>query len=218
VLKELKYKVLGNPWFVLTEDYFLPFTLRVLYSGHPELDKMVHLTGVHPDTLMYIVAPRGFVTDLASIPDALRPILHPDGPWALAACMHDLLYQRKASTVPYPDTPAGNLSRTTDKTFADLMFLRIMEASNVDKFIRESFYKAVKEFGWPSYADDNLSLVYQTPVKETLQYNRNYLFFREAGEERLPAIPDGERVELVHGTPVNLGYQNIKRPFIALLD
>lgn len=212
---QLKYQVLEKPWFVLTEDYHFPFTLRSLYRDQPGMDAMVNLTGVHPDTPLYVVAPKGFVTDLASIPEALRPILHPDGPWAGGACIHDLLYQRAASPVPYPDTPAGNLSRSTDKAFADLMFLRIMESLGVDTFIRDSFYEAVKHFGWPSYADRNDDPhVYSYPSLSdvTLNYNRNYLFFRTEME---PGVPDHERFDLVTGRCVNMRYQNIKRAFNA---
>ncbi|QVW56306.1 hypothetical protein pEaSNUABM6_00170 [Erwinia phage pEa_SNUABM_6] len=212
-MQRLNYKVLQAPWFVLTDDFCFAFSLRTLYRNHPGMDKMVSLTGIHPDVQMFVEAPRGFVTDLASIPDALKPLLHPDGPWAAAACIHDLMYQKKPSIGVYPDTPAGNLSRAVDKDFADLMFLRIMEASGVDEFIRNSFYEAVHRFGWPSYTDDNSSVVYKVPVDQTLNYNRNYLFFREQLE---PAIPDHERLNLLDKKNVNVTYLNIKRPFIAL--
>lgn len=39
-----------------------------------------------------IIVPRGFVTDLASIPRPLWSWLPPDGPWAKAAVIHDFLY------------------------------------------------------------------------------------------------------------------------------
>lgn len=44
-----------------------------------------------------ITAPAGMSTDLASIPQALRGILAPDGPWVRAAIIHDLLYQTKGT-------------------------------------------------------------------------------------------------------------------------
>lgn len=212
-MQPLNYKTLENPWYVLTSDFAFPFTLRSLYRDKPGMDKLVALTGVLPDQQMVVMAPRGFVTDLASIPDALKPLLHPDGPWASAACIHDMLYQKKPTTGIYPDTAAGHLSRAADKDFADLMFLRIMEATGVNEFIRESFYEAVHNFGWPSYTDDNSEDIYKVPVEQTLNYNRNYLFFREHLE---PAIPDHERIDLVDNHNVNMTYLNIKRPFIAL--
>lgn len=215
-MNELKYKVLDKQWFILTDDFRVPFTLRALYRDHPGLDDMVYRSGIHPDTLMYVTAPAGFVTDLASIPAALQPILHPDGPWAAAACIHDLLYQKAPSPVPYPDTPSGNLSRATDKPFADLMFLRIMEMMKVESFLANSFYEAVKNFGWPSYADKNDNphqYSYPSISDVTLNYNRNYLFFREQIEN---AIPEHERWDVKHAHCVNARYQNIKRAFNAV--
>ncbi|ANZ48461.1 tail assembly chaperone [Erwinia phage vB_EamM_Caitlin] len=215
-MNELKYNVLDKQWFILTEDFRVPFTLRALYRDHPGLDDMVYRSGIHPDKLMYAIVPAGFVTDLASIPSALQPILHPDGPWAAAACIHDLLYQKAPSPVPYPDTPAGNLSRAADKAFADLMFLRIMEMMKVEPFLCKSFYEAVKNFGWPSYVDKNADphqYSYPSVVDVTLNYNRNYLFFREQIEY---AIPEHERFDFRFKTCVNARYQNVKRAFNAL--
>lgn len=213
---ELKYKMLEGKWFVLTEDFRVPFTLRTLYRGVDGMDLMVSRSGIHPDKTMYVTVPAGFVTDLASIPAALQPILHPDGPWGAAACVHDMLYQKSSSPVPYPDTPAGNLSRATDKPFADLMFLRIMEMMNVEPFLANSFYEAVKNFGWPSYADKNddpYQYSYPSYSDVTLNYNRNYLFFREQVE---PAIPEHERWDVRFRTHVNGRYQNIKRAINAI--
>lgn len=213
---DLKYKLLEGRWFVVTDDFWVPFTLRTLYRGQLGLDNMVFLSGVHPDETMYVTVPAGFVTDLASIPDALQPMLRPEGPWTAAACVHDLLYQKAPSPVPYPDTPEGNLSRACDKQMADLLFLRIMESSGVDKVTRLAFYEAVKNFGWPSYADKNDNphqYSYPSVVDVTLNYARNYLFFRERIEN---AIPEHERFDFRFKTCVNGRYQNIKRAFNAL--
>lgn len=212
-MQKLNYKLLEKPWFVLTDDYHFEFTLRSLYQDVRGMDEMVRLTGVHPDKALYVTAPAGFVTDMASIPQALQPLLHPDGPWAAAACVHDLFYQKQSSVGVYPDTAAGNLSRACDKAFADLMFLRIMEALDVEPFLRKSFYEAVNRFGWPSYVDPNAKVHYSQPVEKTLSYNRNYLFFRETLG---PAIPDHERLDITNGHAVNARYLNIKRAFLTL--
>lgn len=212
-MQTLNYKLLEKPWFVLTDDFHFAFTLRSLYRSVEGLDKMVYLSGVLPDKELFVTAPKGFVTDMASIPPALQPILHPDGPWGPAACIHDLFYQKRSTVGNYPDTDCGNLSRACDKSFADLMFLRIMEALNVDAFIRKSFYEAVHQFGWPSYVDDNQKVKYSRPVEKTLDYNRNYLFFREHIE---PGIPDHERIDITNGQPVNAQYLNIKRAFLTV--
>jgi len=46
-----------------------------------------------------IVVPRGFVTDLASIPRPFWSWLPPDGPWAKATVIHDFLYYTQGSGV-----------------------------------------------------------------------------------------------------------------------
>lgn len=212
-MEKLNYKVLDKPWFVLTDDFHFAFTLRSLYRDVSGLDEMVRLSGVHPDKQLYVTAPKGFVTDMASIPEALQPILHPDGPWAAAACVHDLFYQKCSSPGVYPPGDAGDISRVVNKDFADLMFLRIMEALNVERFIRLSFYEAVRQFGWPSYVDDNSHVVYQHAAAKTLNYNRNYLFIRDQVET---AIPDHERLDITNGQSVNVKYLNIKRAFLTL--
>lgn len=44
-----------------------------------------------------ITVPAGMVTDLASIPSFVSPILPPDGPWSQAAVFHDLCYASKGA-------------------------------------------------------------------------------------------------------------------------
>jgi hypothetical protein len=206
------YKKLEGKWFILTQDLHYPFTLRTLYRNNVEMDKMVSVSGVHPDELLYITVPKGFVTDLASIPDALQNVMHPDGPWALAACLHDLLYQKRSSDQPYPDTSGGRLSQAHDKHFADLMFLRTMEATGVSEVVAKSFYDAVHLFGESSYVDDNSNCHYTQYNEATVEYNRNYVFFRTGIE---PAVPRDERDALSSGAVSNVKYRNIKRAFLT---
>lgn len=46
-----------------------------------------------------ITIPKGFQTDLASIPRFLSSALPPDGPWVQAAVVHDFLYRTKGAGV-----------------------------------------------------------------------------------------------------------------------
>lgn len=48
----------------------------------------------NPDQQQYkeVIVPRGFVTDLASIPQVFWSLLRPDGEYAYAAIVHDYLY------------------------------------------------------------------------------------------------------------------------------
>ena len=49
-------------------------------------------TFVQASKLSKTTVPKGFVTDLASIPPILYSYLRPDGPYAYAAIIHDYLY------------------------------------------------------------------------------------------------------------------------------
>lgn len=211
-METLRYKRLDGVWFILTDDFRFPFTLRSIYQNDPKLDEMVSLSGVLPDDPLYITAPQGFVTDLASIPKFLQPVLKPDGPWAAAACLHDLLYQKQPSIYSYPLDSVARLSAVTDKHFADLLFLRVMEASGVSHVLARSFYDAVKDFGQSSYNDDNSNCHYTEPTPYTFQYTKNYLFFREGIEVAVP-LPD--RIQLNSQAIANAKYANVKRAFLT---
>lgn len=63
------YEKYHEKWYILTEDYRFAFTLNELYEGRPDLClRMVKATGIDANQPIEIVAPKGFVTDLASIP------------------------------------------------------------------------------------------------------------------------------------------------------
>ncbi|MGK7530130.1 hypothetical protein, partial [Salmonella enterica] len=62
-MEALKYKLLEKPWFILTDDFHFEFTLRSLYREDTGMDAMVALSGVHPDTPLWVTVPKGFVTD-----------------------------------------------------------------------------------------------------------------------------------------------------------
>lgn len=208
-----KYEVLQKPWFVLKEDFWVDFTLREVYQKYAGLDRMVELTGIHPDKKLYVIAPKGFVTDLASIPKPLQPFLKPNGLWGPAAAIHDLLYQKKPTTAHYALTDAGNLSRSCDKHFADLMFLYIMRRVGVCDTIRNDFYLAVTNFGWDAYHDDNSWVKYPSPNDLVIYNCRNYEFFREHIE---PAVPKGDRWSVTEKCYGDVAYNNVKRHFLTI--
>ena len=89
-----------------------------------------------------IYVPKGFSTDLASIPKFLWPILSPMGPYTPAAVLHDYLY----ATQPCP------------KEKADEMFRDAMLCLNVDTAIAEKIYKAVKDYGHSAWGGHSARL------------------------------------------------------------
>lgn len=90
---------------------------------------------------MVITVPRGFITDLASIPRALwnLPFTDPNGVSRRPACLHDALYA---------------LGRSAGKAFADDALRRAMLSEGASPFVAGMFYKAVHYFGKGSYASD----------------------------------------------------------------
>jgi hypothetical protein len=75
--------------------------------------------------------PKGFVTDLASIPPIFWSVLRPDGEYAYAAILHDYMYW----TQKWP------------KDQADSVLKRCMEDFKVPTLKVEAIYTAVKDFG-----------------------------------------------------------------------
>ena len=56
---------------------------------------LIYRIGVSQDT---VTVPVGFVTDFASIPQALQSIIRANGPYILPAVVHDYLYWKQACT------------------------------------------------------------------------------------------------------------------------
>ena len=79
----------------------------------------------------YIVT-AGFITDLASIPRILHPIIHPNDKSRKPAVLHDLLYCLKQGT----------------REAADALFLEALEAEGVNLITRRIMWLAVRAYGW----------------------------------------------------------------------
>lgn len=211
-MEKFCYVKMDKKWFILTADYHVPFSLGDLYCDDDNrLKAICAATGIHPSTLMFMTVPKGFVTDLASIPDSLQWAFKPDGYYAPAAAVHDLLYQKTADG-EYPDTQNGKLNAYIDKDFADRMFLLVMEKLGVGYITRTSFYLAVKHYGEPSYEDDNRGCIYLTPSAYTFRMNSTYQFVRT---DYNSAVPSADMAEVGSGRQAHIRYLNIKRSFLS---
>lgn len=111
---------------VLKRHPFKPDTLWVLWK-----DLKISLTE-YP-MLGLLIAPKGFQTDLASIPAPWRWIWPPHGHYTEAAIMHDWLYAQQKY----------------NKKIVDLSFLAILRLYGVPEWKCKMFYWAVKLFGSP---------------------------------------------------------------------
>jgi hypothetical protein len=92
------------------------------------------------DSLPHVEVPKGFVTDLASIPRVFWSLLRPDGEYTYPAIIHDYLYWTQ------------DISR--DK--ADLVFRLAMEDFRINPATAAIIYSAVRAGGgsaWQSNAD-----------------------------------------------------------------
>jgi hypothetical protein len=88
------------------------------------------------------VVPEGFITDFASIPQAIWNIAPPwNIHWGAAAVLHDYLYQ----------------DQLEPRDFADKIFLQCMKDCGAAWHQRTVFYLAVRAFGGPIYANTSRS-------------------------------------------------------------
>jgi hypothetical protein len=78
------------------------------------------------------MVPRGFITDLASIPRLLRWLIDRDGESRQAAVFHDFLYCIHYQT----------------RAEADALFLEALEACGVNRVTRYAMYLGVRSGGW----------------------------------------------------------------------
>lgn len=98
---------------------------------------LLHESLVYVSTLLnkVIVVPRGFNTDLASIPIGVRNIISPIGRYDKAAVVHDWLYRVNGVT----------------RKQADDVLLEAMKVSNVKGWQQKVIYWGVRIGGWVSW-------------------------------------------------------------------
>lgn len=89
-----------------------------------------------------IIAPRGFITDLASIPQPFRGVFNVNGLLRAPAVIHDWLY----------------CSQRYSRAEADAIFLEAMEARGISWVTRYAAYSAVRSFGWIYYSKRKAAL------------------------------------------------------------
>lgn len=84
-----------------------------------------------------ITVPKGFVTDLASIPSVFRwlPGMSPTGSSRKAAVLHDYLYA----------------IQDRSRAQADDLFLTALEACDVSWLVRRAMYVGVRAGGWVAW-------------------------------------------------------------------
>lgn len=89
-----------------------------------------------------VEVPKGFVTDLASIPFLLRPVFHVNGKHRYAAVLHDYLYSKKGK-IQY--------KRCISRKACDVIFYQAMRKSGVPSWKAHIMYYGVRIGGRPSW-------------------------------------------------------------------
>lgn len=102
----------------------------------------------------FITLPKGFVTDLASIPKYLRWLFKPDGQWSKAAAVHDFLYNGIPITEGHSEFYAEMRPRYAYmeqklriRSSCDAIFYIAMRASGVSAAVALAFYLGVRAGG-----------------------------------------------------------------------
>jgi len=111
-----------------------------------------------------IVVPKGFTTDLASVPRVLWVFFPPFGKYTRAAIVHDYLYSELNDT-------------GINRYWADKIFYHIMQELGVAGYKRAPMYQAVRMFGEPAWKKklQNEGYVEQAIIdhtEEALEYNK----------------------------------------------
>jgi len=114
-----------------------PVDFRPFTDGQNWIVKepLIYQVGISKDR---VTVPRGFVTDLASIPPVLQSLIQQNGPYLLPAVVHDYLYWKQTCT----------------RAQADRILLLAMIENKVPSVHRTAIYNAVRAAGSLAWADN----------------------------------------------------------------
>jgi hypothetical protein len=101
-----------------------------------------------------ITVPRGFVTDLTSIPRLVWTVLPPDGPWVKAAIIHDFLYATAGDGIMWKRAPSIDPVTVYDRAQADRILLEAMVNRYIPPLPRTIIYLAVRIGGCLGWGKD----------------------------------------------------------------
>lgn len=92
----------------------------------------------------YVVIPKGYRTDFASIPGLFRIFYERVGQHSKAALVHDYIYDTRGVSL----TTAPGVKRPVSRSEADRIFLQAMEVLGVRYTKRRAFWFGVRVGGW----------------------------------------------------------------------
>lgn len=101
---------------------------------------------------IFVEVPEGFVTDLASVPRALRWLVPKVGKDSMASIVHDRLYATGTMSAANIVNDNEYLSDSAiSRSMADGMYHQAMKALRVGRWRRIALYHAVSAFGWVAW-------------------------------------------------------------------
>jgi hypothetical protein len=124
----------------------IPIIYNGRVNGRPEWELVDEVRFFDATLGCFLIAPKGYKFDLASIPRPLWGVIAPFELSTLAPLFHDLIYEFKGNlpqtnVIPFP------FHRLTQKD-ADDLFFRLMEQEGVSGWKRYTAYIAVRAAGW----------------------------------------------------------------------
>jgi hypothetical protein len=96
-----------------------------------------------------LTVPIGFVTDFASIPEIVQPIISKNGPWDVGAVVHDFLYKNGGVISIWQEELRSWQELNITRETADYVMLEFMEHLNVYQWKRQAIFDSVRLFGRP---------------------------------------------------------------------
>lgn len=151
MISELKYIPLSQVgWYLLTEDLHYTTCILDIHAISPSYAKdLAKKTGMGIKEPFTITVPKGFLTDLASVPKLFHGITPPDGPWEAAAVVHDFLYQLRPRGIDEVDSnsPHSLMESYLSRFVCDRIFYLAMRDSGVSTGVAGTFFNVVRAGG-----------------------------------------------------------------------
>ncbi len=131
--------------------FLTPLDLEYIDGCHWKVIKSFEYCLKEPDAPDRVVIPEGFITDFASIPRVLWPVLPPTGKYGKAAVVHDALYTNRTVTMMWADPESTLTARYVNRGQADHILLEAMQVLGVSWLTRSTVYAGVRSGGWHSW-------------------------------------------------------------------
>jgi len=131
-------------------EFLNDLLMREVHNGIFELHTPFYCAVVNDDgSVVEVIVPRGFLTDLCSVPRAPFAYLLFGGLGNKAGVLHDALYS------PYGEVRVEEMQSRkkieVTRDWADAVLYAALATCNVGWFARWMMYKGVRVFGWQFY-------------------------------------------------------------------